>query len=450
MTHGEVLADLNARWPENRIAPSLDRIAALMDLLGWPQRAAPVIQVAGTNGKGSTAIMIDALLRAEGLRTGRYTSPHLIDPCERVAVDGQPVSPDRFDQTWADIAPYVAMIDQRLIGGVRLTAFELETALAFACFADAPVDVVLLEVGMGGSWDATNVADAAVAVITPIALDHTDYLGDTVEQIAAEKAGIIKPGCQVVVAGQEAGVARVIMEQAARVGAPVLAEGVDFALLGRTPGVGGQMLRLDGAGGPVGDLFLPLHGAAMAHNAALALAAVEAFGGGRGLDPGVIEDGLAQVEAPARTELVHVSPPIVLDTCHNPAAVEATLATMDEAFAFAPQIGVWAMMADKAVRDVLVVLEPEVQLLIATQAASPRALPAADLAALAAEVFGPDRVRTEPSLPEAIELAVQLADDAGPGAGVLLAGSVALAGEARTLLRANPMADDQADDQVEA
>jgi len=435
MSHAQVLAELNARWPENRIAPSLGRIAACMDLLGSPQRAAPVIQIAGTNGKGSTAVMIDALLRAQGLRTGRYTSPHLSDPCERIAVDGTAISPGRFDDTWADIAAYVGLVDQQLIDGCAMTAFEVITAMAFACFADAPVDVAVVEVGLGGSWDATNVADAAVAVLTPIALDHTEYLGDTIEQIAAEKAGIIKPGSQVVVAGQDPAAARVIMEQAARAGSLVLAEGIDFALLDRTPGVGGQILRLDVGGGAVGDLFLPLHGAAMAHNAALAVAAVEAFGGGRPLGPGVVEDGLALVEAPAHTELAHVSPPIVLDTCHNPAAVAATLATMNEAFAFAPQIAIWGMMADKAVRQVLSLLEPEVQLLIATQSSSPRALPAAELAAIAAEVFGPERVRIAADLPDAIDLAVQLADEAGPGAGIWVAGSVALAGEARRLLR---------------
>ena len=441
-THTLVLEELNSRWPEDKIAPSLGRIEALMDLLGSPQKAAPMIHITGTNGKGSTAIIIEALLRAQGLRTGRYSSPHLSDPRERICVDGQPISEEDFDRVWEDIEPYVRMVDSQLIDGVEMTGFEVLTGMAYACFADAPVDVMVVEVGMGGSWDATNVADATVAVFTPISLDHTDYLGDTLEQIAAEKAGIIKPESTVVLAGQEPAAAKVLLSRCVELGVPVVREGVDFALLDRQMAVGGQVIRLESAAGPVGDLYLPLYGAAMAHNAVLAVASVEALNGMRGLDPGVIEDGFNEVVAPARTERVHVSPPIVIDTCHNPAAVASALDTMDEAFAFAPQIGVWGMMADKDVDTVLSLVEPRVSTLVVTQAASPRAMPALDLAAHAAQIFGEDRVIVRSDLPDAIETAVALADDAGAGAGIFLAGSAALAGQARALFAPEPDEED--------
>ena len=446
ISHSQVLAELDRRWPENRIGPSLGRVRALMDLLGDPQQAAPMIHITGTNGKGSTAIVVDALLRAQGLRTGRYASPHLVDVRERINVDGQPIAEEDFDRLWADIAPYVAMVDEQRIDGIAMTAFEVLTGMAYACFADAPVDVMVIEVGMGGTWDATNVADADVAVITPIGLDHMAYLGDTIAKIAGEKAGIIKPGSSVVLAGQTPEAARVLLERAAELGVPVSREGIDFAILDRRLAVGGQVVRLESAGGPVGDLFLPLYGEAMARNAVLAVAAVEALGGGRGLDPSVIEDGFAEVVAPARTERVHVSPPIVIDTCHNPPAVASALATMDEAFAFAPQIGVWGMMADKDIDGVLALLEPRLTTLVVTQAATPRALPAVELGRRAAEVFGDARVVVRPDLPDAIDTAVALADEAGPGSGIFLGGSVPLAGQARTLLVTASPDDEWADE----
>ena len=433
-THTLVLAELARRQPENMIGPSLERISALMDLLGEPQKSAPMIHITGTNGKGSTAIIVDALLRAQGLRTGRYTSPDLGDPRERISIDGQPISEELFDQVWQDIEPYVAMVDARLIDGIEMTQFEVLTAMAYACFADSPVDVMVVEVGMGGAWDATNVADAAVAVFTPISLDHTDYLGQTLEEIAAEKAGIIKPDSHVVLAGQNPAAAKVLLARCAELGVPVIREGVDFALLNRQLAVGGQVIRLESAGGPVGDLFLPLYGEAMARNAVLAVAGVEALNGMRGLEPSVIEDGFNEVVAPARTERVHVSPPIVIDTCHNPAAVESALDTMDEAFAFAPQIGVWGMMADKDIDTVLEILQPRVSQLVVTQASASRAIPAEALGKRAAEIFGEDRVIVCPQVPDAIDAAAALADEAGPAAGIFLAGSAALAGQARTLL----------------
>jgi dihydrofolate synthase/folylpolyglutamate synthase len=434
-THREIVAHLIARWPEDRVAKGTERIEAVLDLMGRPQDTAPMIHVTGTNGKGSTAIMVDALLRAQGLRTGRFSSPHLTDPAERICVDGEPLPPDRFDETWQSIEPYVRLVDGQLRGGVPLTFFEVLTAMAYAAFADAPVDAMVVEVGMGGTWDATNVADAGVAVVTPIGLDHTHLLGETLTDIAAEKAGVIKPDAFAVLAGQPAEAATVLLARCADVAAVPLREGVDFGVLDRRLAVGGQVLRLNTAGGPVGDLHLPLHGPAMAQNAAVAVAAVEAFHGWRGLEPAAIADGLAAVEAPARTELVHAGPPIVVDTCHNPAAVAATLATMDEAFAFTPQVAVWAAMRDKDVETIMELLEPAVAHLVVTTVDSPRAWPAVELGEIARARFGDGRVSVMADVADALDRAILLADEAGPAAGVLVAGSVVLAGEARRLLK---------------
>lgn len=431
--HADVVAELRQRQPEHQIGPSLARIRALTELLGDPQRSAPVIQITGTNGKGSTAIMIDALLRAQGLRTGRYASPHLSDLTERISIDGRPISVDVFDQTWDQIRPYVTMVDAQRIDGLAMTFFEVLTGMAFAVFADAPVDVMVLEVGMGGSWDATNVADAAVAVVTPIGLDHTDYLGESLAEIATEKAGIIKEGSVAVLAGQEPEAARVLVEHCATVGALMVREGVDFSLIERTAAVGGQVLRIEAAQ-VLDGLHLPLYGAHMAHNAVLAVAAVEALQGQRGLPSQVVAEGLGDVVAPARTERVRTSPALVIDTAHNPAAIAATMATMAEAYAFAPLIAVVATMRDKDTVAILRELEPGVDTLVATQSAGPRALPASQLADLAGGVLGEQRVRLRPDLADAVETAVALADEAGPAAGVLVIGSAALAGQARALL----------------
>ena len=432
-THAPVVAELQRRQPEHQIGPSLARIQALVELLGDPHRSAPVIQVTGTNGKGSTAIMIDALLRAQGLRTGRYASPHLRDLTERVSVDGRPVSAELFDQTWEQVKPYVAMVDAQRIDGLEMTFFEVLTGIAFAVFADAPVDVMVLEVGMGGAWDATSVADAQVAVVTPISLDHTSYLGATLTTIATEKAGIITEGSVAVLAGQPPEAARVLVERCGQVGALMVREGVDFSLLERTPAVGGQVLRIESAE-VLDGLLLPLHGAHMAHNAALAVAAVEALQGQRGLPPELVAEGLADVVAPARTERVRTSPALVLDTAHNPAAVAATMAAVAEAYAFSPLIAVVGVMRDKDQLAILTELEPGVDTLVATQPAGSRGLPASELAELAGSVLGEERVRLAPDLADAVEVAVALADEAGPAAGVLVVGSAALAGQARALL----------------
>ena len=435
-THAEIVAALTSRWPEHRVAPSLGRIAALTGLLGDPQRSYPVIHLTGTNGKGSTAAMIESLLRADGLRTGRFTSPHVTGVTERITIDGRAISEERFDETWRELAPYVAMVDEQQIDGVSMTFFEIITAMAYAAFADAPVDVAVVEVGLGGTWDATNVADADVAVITPIDIDHTHLLGNTITEIAGEKAGIIKPGAQAILAGQPAEAAQVLLQRCADVGALVHREGIEFGVLDRQLAVGGQMLRLDGAEGPVDQVFLPLHGAHQAANAAQAVVAVEAFLGMKALNPDVVREGLAQVQFPGRLELVRRSPSVVLDAAHNPHGARAAAAAVTEAFNFSPLVGVVAVMGDKDAEGLLRVFEETMQQVVITQVASTtRRMPAEELAELAASIFGADRVHVAPRLDDALERAITLAEAGGMGTpGVLVTGSVVLVGEARQLL----------------
>jgi dihydrofolate synthase/folylpolyglutamate synthase len=427
------------RAPEHDLVPTLDRIRELLDLLGSPQDAAPVIHVAGTNGKTSTARMIEALLREFGLRTGRFTSPHLHSVRERISFDGAPIDPERFVATYDDVAPYLDLVDVR--HDVRLSFFEVLTAMGYAAFADAPVDVAVVEIGMGGSWDATNVADARVAVVTPIAIDHVRFLGSSLEEIAAEKAGIIKPDSYVVVAQQPLAAAEVLMRRSVEVGAIVAREGLEFGVLARPLAVGGQVLTLRGLAGEYDDVFLPLLGAHQAHNAATALAAVEAFLGGahaeRGrLDIDLVRAAFAEVTSPGRLEVVRRSPTVVLDAAHNPAGAAATAEAVQESFGFTRLVGVFAAMADKDVRGMLAALEPVLAELVVTQSGSGRAMPADELGAVAVEIFGPDRVEVTPRLDDAIDSAVTLAEEEGDlgGAGVLVTGSIVTVAEARTLL----------------
>lgn len=433
-----VEAELATRWPESRIEPSLDRIRDLTDLLGRPQDAYPVIHVTGTNGKTSTARMIDELLRELGLRTGRFTSPHLVTVTERICLDGEPIDEDRFVAAYRELAPYLDLVDAR--HDVRLSYFEALVALAYATFADAPVDVAVVEVGMGGAWDATNVADGKVAVVTPIAVDHADYLGDTIEQIAEEKAGVIKAGAFVVVGRQPDAAADVLARRAVEVGATVVAEDANFAVRNRQLAVGGQVLAIRGLAGDYDELSLPLHGAYQASNAACAVAAVEAFvGGGReSLDTEAVLSALARVGSPGRLEVLRRSPTIMVDAAHNPAGAHALSEAIQEEFAFTKLVGVVAVLGDKDVRGILEELEPILATIVVTENSSPRRLPVADLAVVAEQVFGADRTIRARSLPDAIDVAVGLVEEDAifGGAGVLLTGSVVTAGDARHLLGA--------------
>jgi dihydrofolate synthase/folylpolyglutamate synthase len=435
-----VEAALLDRWPESRLEPSLDRISALADVLGSPQRAYPVIHVTGTNGKTTTARMIDDLLRGLGLRVGRFTSPHLESVTERISVDGKPLAPARFAEVYDDIAPYLELVDARQ--PIPLSFFEVVTAMAYAAFAETPVDVAVVEVGMGGSWDATNVADGAVAVVTPVAVDHAHYLGDTVEQIAAEKAGIIKRDAFAVLAQQPVEAAQVLLRRAVDVGATVAREGLEFGVRHRSVAVGGQLVALSGLAGTYDEIFLPLHGAHQAHNAACALAAVEAFTGAgqaRGREPldlEAVREAFAQVRSPGRLEVVRRSPTVLLDAAHNPAGARATAEALGEAFGFGRLVGVVSVLADKDVRGLLEAFEPVFDEVVVTQNSSPRALTADELAKAAVEVFGPDRVEVAPRLDDALDAGVRLAEEEGDlgAAGVLVTGSIFTVADARVLL----------------
>jgi dihydrofolate synthase/folylpolyglutamate synthase len=441
--YAEIEAKLDRRWPETRIAPSLERIGALVDLLGSPQRAYPLLHVAGTNGKSSVTRMIDALLTETGLRTGRYTSPHLQLAIERIALDGAPISPRRYVEVYRDIEPYVAIVDARF--DVPLSKFEVLTAMAFAAFADAPVEVAAVEVGLGGRWDATNVADGAVAVVTPIGVDHVDYLGSDLDGIAAEKAGIIKAGSIAVLAGQPSGADAVLEARCAELGVTVARQGKEFGVLDRDIAVGGQLVRLQGLGGVYDEVFLPLHGEHQAGNAALALAAVEAFlgaAGDRQLDVNGVRASFAHLVVPGRLERVRAGssgPTVLVDAAHNPHGMRALAEALRGEFAFSRLVAVVAAMRDKDARGMLAELEPVVQELVVTANSSPRSADADELAAVAVEIFGADRVIVEPRLADAVEAGVDLAEEAGEsGGGVVITGSVVTAGEARALFGKRP------------
>ncbi|UUW87057.1 bifunctional tetrahydrofolate synthase/dihydrofolate synthase [Pimelobacter simplex] len=436
-TFAEAEDALLSRWPETRLEPSLDRIQAFTEILGDPQRAYRSIHLTGTNGKTSTSRMIDALLRALDLRTGRFTSPHVEKMSERISIDGEPLDDETFVRAFNDIAPYTHLVDQA--EEHPLSFFETVVGMAYAAFADAPVDVAVVEVGMGGSWDATNVIDADVAVVTPIAVDHADYLGGTPVEIAREKAGIIKPGATAVLAQQSADVAVVLLERAAEVGATVAREGLEFAVVSRTAAVGGQVVTLQGLRGRYDDLFLPLYGAHQAQNAVTALAAVEAFvGGEEPLGDDIVRGAFAEITSPGRLEVVRRSPTIVLDAAHNPHGAAATAAALDDSFQFDPIVGVIGVMGDKDAEGLLAAFEPLLSHVVITQNSTDRAMPAERLAVVAREVFGEDRVSVVPLLADAIDAAAAVAEDEGHDAlssgAVLVTGSVVTVGEARVLL----------------
>nr|WP_165825896.1 folylpolyglutamate synthase/dihydrofolate synthase family protein [Actinomycetospora cinnamomea] len=447
-----VEADLDQRWPETRIEPSLERIRALVEVLGDPQRSYPVIHVAGTNGKSSVTRMIDALLTRIGPRTGRFTSPHLQRATERIALDGVPISARRYVELYTELAPYLGIVDRAQEKsaqgeGPKLSKFEVLTGMAFAAFADAPVDVAVLEVGLGGSWDATNVADATIAAITPIDVDHVNYLGPELGGIAAEKAGVIKEGSVALMAQQDPAAAKVLLERAVEVGAEVARSGLEFGVLGREVAVGGQQLRLQGLGGEYDDIYLPLFGEHQAANASLALASVEAFfgaGASRKLDIDAVRDAFASVRVPGRLERLRSAPTVVVDAAHNPHGARAAAKAVREEFSFRRLVGVVAILRDKDAEGILSALEPVLDEVVITAVSSPRAMDPDELGSLAVGFFGADRVVVETRMDAALETAIGLAeetDDADTpvaGAGVLVVGSVVAAGEARTLLGREP------------
>jgi len=428
-------AALLKRWPETKIAPTLERIAALVDVLGSPQLTYPTIHVGGTNGKTTTARMIDSLLFEMGLRTGRFTSPHLESYLERISINGQPIDPKAMIFSYNDIAAYLDFMDTKF--DTPISFFEAMTALAFAAFAEHPIDVGVIEVGMGGEWDATNVVNADVCVIMPVDLDHTEYLGSTIAEIAKTKAGIIKEGSFVVLAQQKPEAAVELLKQAALVGADIAREGLEYVIESRTLAVGGQLLTIKTQKDTYEEIFLPLHGKHQASNAAAALVAVEAFFGEQELDYEAVLAGFANVQSPGRCEVLHRDPTVIIDAAHNPHGAKALTDTIQNEFTFDEVIGVFAAMGDKDIEGALVELEKVMDSIIVTKNSSPRSASVADVEALATKIFGSDRVFSADSLEAAIEKAIKdsirpLSEDT---IGILITGSVVTVGEARTLVR---------------
>ena len=442
-------AEILSRAPEHRVQPSLERVEAVLDLLGNPERTYRVVHVTGTNGKTSTVRMIERLLAATGMRTGRFTSPHLATIRERIALDGEPIGEEGFIAAWEDVAPCIRLVDERSqsAGGPRLSFFEVLTVMALAAFADRPVDVAVVEVGLGGTWDSTNVVPSDVEVITPVGRDHCAWLGDSLEEIAANKAGIIKDGATLVTAAQPAAVQAVIAAAAAEHGVVWRREldpeedpgepgaGV-LRVVDRTPAVGGQMVVLATAAAVYEDVFVPLHGDYQARNALLALAAVEAVFGGRALPAKVVEDGFASVTSPGRLEVLRSSPTVLVDAGHNPHGVSALVGAVEEVFDFRHLVAVVGVMADKDAEGILSVLEPVTDAVVVVPIDSPRAMDVEDLADIAREVYGADRVVAAEDLAGGVERAVSLSEgfDAPlTASGVLIVGSVVLAARARAL-----------------
>ncbi|MEO7349513.1 MAG: folylpolyglutamate synthase/dihydrofolate synthase family protein [Terrimesophilobacter sp.] len=428
-----VYAELLARVGESNPQPLLGPTRRVAELLGDPQHSYPVIHITGTNGKTSTARMAESILRAHGLRTGLMTSPHLVRMNERIVIDGEPISNEAFVANWDDIQPYLRMIDAELeqAGELPVTFFEALTVLAFACFADAPVDVVVLEVGMGGEWDSTNVADGQVAVFAPIDLDHTHRLGSTIAEIATTKAGIIKPAASVVSARQTPDALAAIMNAVELTESSFAIEGEGFALESTTVAVGGQVIDVRGIAGRYRDLFLPLFGDHQAQNATLAIAAVESFlgAGTQALDHDVLAEGLATATSPGRLQILGTDPTVLIDAAHNPHGARALAASLDTYFDFKELVLVMGVLEDKDARGIVDALAPHATRIHVTQSHSDRAIPAEQLADQLDEwVHDSERLEFA-TLDAALAAAREWASEVD-GRAVLVTGSITLIGEA--------------------
>jgi dihydrofolate synthase / folylpolyglutamate synthase len=430
--YAALLARIGEGSPQPRLAPTRRAV----ELLGDPHRAAPVIHITGTNGKTSTSRMIESLLRASGLRTGLLSSPHLERFTERIRIDGEPIGDEAVARNWEEILPFIEIVDRQLEqdGDEPLTFFEALTVLAFACFADAPVDVVVLEVGMGGEWDSTNVADGQVAVFTPIDLDHQSRLGSTITAIARTKSGIIKPAASVVSAAQSDEALAVLTEAAELTESSFAVEGDAFQVLESRVAVGGQLISIRGLAGEYRDIALPLFGRHQAENAAVAVAAVEAFigGGAVRLADEVVEAGLGATTSPGRLQPIAADPVVIVDAAHNPHGAESLVAALDEYFDFAEVAFVFGVLADKDVDGIARVLARTNGRFIVTTPDSERALDAAGAARIVANVAGADRVELVERLDDALDDARAWAGEAEQRA-VVVTGSIALVGEAMAI-----------------
>jgi dihydrofolate synthase/folylpolyglutamate synthase len=420
---------LLTRIPENKLRPRLEPTRRAVELLGDPQKSYRVIHITGTNGKTTTTRIIERILRELGLRTGRFTSPHLVRLNERMAIDGEPVGDQQMAEVWADIEPILALVDAELeaAGDTKLTFFEALAVLGFAVFADAPVDVLVLEVGMGGEWDSTNVADGDVAVFTPISIDHAERLGNTVAEIAKTKSGIIKAGAIVVSSAQPAEALEVIEAKSASIAERIAVYGRDFEVLDVEPDVAGQRFSVKTLTSEYRDLFLPLHGEYQAENAALAISAVEAFfGASNRLFDDVLRVAIADSTSPGRLQVVSRNPLTILDAAHNPGGAEVLARAMKKSFGAPETVAVVSILADKDATALLEALDETAKTFIITQSSSPRAITVDELAQLARNVFGAERVKTAESALTAMTLARREVADNGA---ILVTGSITLVGD---------------------
>ncbi len=428
-----VYEELLTRVGEANPRPRIEPVRRLAELVGSPQLSYPVIQVAGTNGKTSTSRAIESLVRAHGLRTGLFTSPHLVDFTERFQIDGVPVKGKVLADAWDELRLPLEVLDAQLAaeGMGAITFFEALAVLAFTLFADAPVDVAVIEVGMGGEWDATNIADAQVAVFTPIDLDHTAVLGTDIETIARTKAGIVKQGSTVVTAAQDSAALVELVEAAEREDARIFVSARDFDVTEDLLAVGGRQVSLRGLHGHEYDpAFVPLYGAHQAQNVSLAVAAVEAFfGAERPLPEEVLDEGLGGLTSPGRLQLIGNEPIVYVDAAHNPHGAEALARAVTESFAFTELALVTGMMADKDAEGVLAALLPITDALFLSPVDSARTLGVEDLYQVSGRFERDGITEVSESLTEALDAAREWAGQSD-GRAVLVAGSVLLAGEA--------------------
>lgn len=433
---GKIFESLVARIGERSPEPRLHATRKAVEYLGNPQQMYSVVHITGTNGKTSTARMIEALCRAHGLRTGLMTSPHLRFVNERIMIDGKPIGDEKFVENWRDVEPYIELVDNELVaaGEVPLTYFETLTVLTLAAFADAPVDVAILEVGMGGEWDSTNVADADVAVFAPIGMDHAEFLGDTVAAIARTKSGIIKPGSLVVTSAQEPDALAEIVRTAEKFGNELFVDGDAFELMSSVSAVGGQVMQIRGRAGAYRDVPVTLHGSHQARNATLAIAAVESlFGNGtRPIPDEILSVALGNVTSPGRLQYLAATPPIIVDAAHNPHGAKALAAAIIDVLPFENVWVVLGVLEDKDARGIVEALDPVVAGFMCTQSGSDRAVESSELAALVAGLVAPGKVHAEPTLASAIETAKTLC---GPADAIMVTGSITLVGDTITLAR---------------
>ena len=428
----EIEQSLMARIPEHKLRPRLEPTRRAVELLGDPQKSYRVVHVTGTNGKTSTSRIIERILREHGLRTGRFTSPHLINLNERIALDGEPIDNEILYEVFKDIEPVLDMVDQELLdqGESRLTFFEALAVLAFAAFADAPIDVLVLEVGMGGAWDSTNVADGDVAVFTPIDLDHQERLGETITEIAETKAGIIKSGAAVVSAVQPQEALDVLEKVSSETGDTFRILGQDFTVTEYIESEAGITFSVEGLAGTYQNLFIPLHGAYQAANAAVAIAAVEEFIGGATapISDLILRPALADVSSPGRLQVVSKSPRIILDAAHNPHGAFSLASALTDSFGLPHVVGVVSILGEKDAEGILTELEKVMAEIIITKSTSVRASSTDELATIARKVFGDDRVTVEEDFREALSLAeVKLPPT--PNSTIVVTGTVSLIGD---------------------